>query len=37
MLFYIIENYTNTTILANIDDWNIKSINVFTKLGFRPI
>jgi hypothetical protein len=37
MLFYVIRNYTNTTILTNIDDWNIRSINVFTKLGFRPI
>ena len=37
MLFYVIQNYTNTTILTNIDDWNIRSINVFTKLGFRPI
>lgn len=37
MLFYVIQNYTNNIILANIDNWNIKSINVFTKLGFRPI
>jgi hypothetical protein len=37
MLFYVIQNYTNKTILTNIDDWNIRSINVFTKLGFRPI
>jgi|694.fasta_scaffold06682_17 hypothetical protein len=37
MLFYVIQNYTNTNILTNIDDWNIRSINVFTKLGFEQL
>ena len=37
MLFYVIQNYTNTAVLANIDEWNIRSTNVFKKLGFRPI
>jgi len=34
MLYYVIKNNTTGEILANIDDWNEKSINVFNKLGF---
>lgn len=28
---------TQYPIYANIDDWNVKSIRLFKKLGFRPI
>jgi RimJ/RimL family protein N-acetyltransferase len=34
MLYYVISNYVNGNVYANVDSWNRKSINVFRKLGF---
>ena len=34
MLYYVIKHHTFGIVSAEVDDWNIKSINVFTKLGF---
>lgn len=35
MLYKVIKNYTYGSIIAEIDDWNEKSMNVFRKLGFK--
>ena len=35
MLYYVIKNYTSGTIVSEVDEWNIRSINVFNKLGFK--
>lgn len=35
VLYYVIKNYTNGTVIAEVDEWNTKSINVFNKLGFN--
>lgn len=37
LLYLVIKNYTHDNIVASVDDWNIKSINVFNKLGFNKI
>lgn len=37
MLFNVIKNHTHGTIIAEVDEWNIKSINVFNKLGFQNV
>ena len=34
MLYYVIKNHTKGIVSAEVDEWNTKSINVFTKLGF---
>lgn len=34
MLYYVIKNHTKGVIIAEVDEWNTKSINVFSKLGF---
>lgn len=35
MLYYVIKNYTKGDVIAEVDEWNTKSINVFMKLGFN--
>lgn len=35
MLYCVIKNHTNGRIIAEVDDWNIKSIRMFNKLGFN--
>ena len=35
MLYYVIKNHGNKIISAKVDEWNVKSINVFKKLGFQ--
>lgn len=35
MLFNVIKNHTHGTIIAEVDEWNIKSIRMFNKLGFK--
>lgn len=37
LLFTVIKNYTHGNIIASVDEWNTKSINVFNKLGFKQI
>jgi hypothetical protein len=37
LLYYVIKNHTNGNIIASVDEWNTKSINVFNKLGFNEI
>lgn len=37
LLYFVIKNHTNNTIVATVDDWNTKSINMFNKLGFTSI
>jgi len=37
LLYSVIENNTSGVILAKLDDWNIRSIHVFEKLGFKMI
>jgi hypothetical protein len=37
MLFYVIKNYTKGVVVADVDEWNEKSINMFKKLGFEEI
>lgn len=34
MLYYVIKNHGNKIISAKVDEWNVKSIKVFEKLGF---
>ena len=37
LLYYVIKNHTHGNIIASVDEWNTKSINVFNKLGFNEI
>lgn len=37
MLYYVINTHTKGVVLADIDEWNIKSIRVFEKLGFKQL
>lgn len=37
MIYDVIKNIQYITINSYVDDWNIKSINVFNKLGFIQI
>jgi hypothetical protein len=37
MLYYVIKNHTKGNVEADVDDWNVKSINMFKKLGFKEI
>jgi hypothetical protein len=37
LLYYVIKNHTHGNIIASVDEWNTKSINVFNKLGFSEI
>lgn len=36
LLYLLIKNYTSGVIVADIDEWNVKSQKVFEKLGFNP-
>jgi len=35
LLYFVIKNYTSGIIISEVDEWNLKSINVFKKLGFN--
>ena len=35
MIYHVISNLDFISILAHVDDWNTKSLNVFEKLGFQ--
>lgn len=37
LLYFVIKNHTQGNIIASVDDWNKKSINMFNKLGFNEI
>jgi RimJ/RimL family protein N-acetyltransferase len=36
LLYLLIKNHTSGVIVADIDEWNVKSQKVFEKLGFNP-
>jgi hypothetical protein len=35
MIYVVIKNHTDGPIKSFVDEWNVKSINVFKKLGFN--
>lgn len=37
MLFHVIKNNTKGVVIAEVDEWNTKSMNVFYKLGFKNV